>query len=119
MTNDHAGMPRMAHRFLGSWKRALGELAIVSLGVLLALWADQAMQMRQETARASGYLERLREDVRADIPSLRFSRDQARNRLAITRQVDAWLHDPNAAPDPDSLVTAAGRRLLQPDRAAD
>ena len=35
-------------------KRALGELAIVSLGVLLALWADQAMQARQEVARATG-----------------------------------------------------------------
>ena len=91
-------------RFLGSWRLALGEFAIVTLGVLLALWADQAMQARQESARAVSYLERLQEDVRADIRSLRFSRDQARNRLAITRQVDAWLNDPEAAPDPDSLV---------------
>jgi len=97
---------RVAGRLLGSWKRALGELAIVALGVLLALWADQAMQARQETARATAYLERLRDDVRADIRSLTFSRDQARRRLEITRQVDAWLHDPEAAPDPDSLVTS-------------
>ena len=106
MTDDHAWMARMAGRFLGSWKRALAELGIVSLGVLLALWADQAMESRQDGARAIGYLERLQDDVRADIRSLRFSRDQARNRLAITRQVDAWLHDPDAAPDPDSLVTS-------------
>jgi hypothetical protein len=106
VTNDDAPTPHMAGRFLGSWKRALEELAIVSLGVLLALWADQAMEARQEDARAIGYLERLQDDVRADIRSLRFSRDQARNRLAITRRVDAWLHDPNAAPDPDSLVTS-------------
>ena len=104
MTDAHARTPRMAVRFLCSWKRALGELVIVALGVLLALWGDQAMQDRQDAARAAGYLERLQEDVQADIRSLRFSRDQARNRLAITRQVDAWLHDPNAAPDPDSLV---------------
>jgi hypothetical protein len=97
---------RVAGRLLGGWKRALGELAIVALGVLLALWADQAMQARQETARATAYLERLRDDVRADIRSLTFSRDQARRRLEITRQVDAWLHDPEAAPDPDSLVTS-------------
>jgi hypothetical protein len=97
---------RVTGRLLGSWKRALGELAIVALGVLLALWADQAMQARQETARATAYLERLRDDVRADIRSLTFSRDQARRRLEITRQVDAWLHDPEAAPDPDSLVTS-------------
>lgn len=104
MKNKHARISSIASRFVGGWQRALGELAIVSLGVLLALWADQAMQARQEDARATGYLERLREDVRADIRSLQFSRDQARNRLAITRQVDAWLHDPYAAPDPDSLV---------------
>jgi hypothetical protein len=106
MTNDDAQTPGIAGRFLQGWRRALGELVIVALGVLLALWADQAMQARQEDARAIGYLERLQDDVRADIRSLRFSRDQARNRLAITRQVDAWLHDPNAAPDPDSLVTS-------------
>ena len=104
MTGNSAGPNGFVGRFLGSWRLALGEFAIVTLGVLLALWADQAMQARQESARAVSYLERLQEDVRADIRSLRFSRDQARNRLAITRQVDAWLNDPDAAPDPDSLV---------------
>jgi hypothetical protein len=55
-------------------------------------------------ARAISYLERRQTDVRSEIRSLRFSADQARNRLAIARQVDAWLHDLGAAPDPDSLV---------------
>ncbi len=91
-------------RFLGSWELALGEIAIVSLGVLIALWADQAIQARQDAAMAVSYLERLQTDIRADIRALRFSSDQARNRLAITRQVDAWLNDPKATPDPDSLV---------------
>jgi hypothetical protein len=104
MTDPRPRATGLVGRFLGSWRLALGELVIVALGVLLALWADQAMQGRQETAREVGYLERLQEDVRADLRSLRFSADQARNRLAITRQVDAWLQDPNAAPDPDSLV---------------
>lgn len=104
MTGDQGVSTGFVGRFLGSWRLALGELAIVTLGVLLALWADQAMQAREEAARAVSYLERLQEDVRADIRSLRFSRDQSRNRLAITRQVDAWLSDPDAAPDPDSLV---------------
>jgi len=35
------------------------------------------MQAHEEAARATGYLERLQEDVRADIRSLRFSRDPA------------------------------------------
>jgi hypothetical protein len=106
MTGDQT-MPRgFVGRFLGSWRLAIGELVIVTLGVLLALWADQAMQARQDAARAVGYLERLQEDVAADIRSLRFSRDQARNRLAITRQVDAWLNATDAEPDPDSLVMA-------------
>jgi hypothetical protein len=104
MTDDRARASGFVGRFLGSWKLALGELAIVSLGVLIALWADQAIEARQEAAKAVSYLERLQEDVRADIRALRFSSNQARNRLAITRQVDAWLHDLGAPPDPDSLV---------------
>jgi hypothetical protein len=104
MTHGDISASGFVGRFLGSWRLALGELAIVSLGVLIALWADQAVQARQDAARAVSYLESLQTDVRSDIRSLRFSGDQARNRLAITRQVDAWLHDPDAAPDPDSLV---------------
>ncbi|MFO7587456.1 MAG: hypothetical protein R6X22_05225 [Gemmatimonadota bacterium] len=107
MTEDCKRASDLAGRSRGGWKLALGELAIVSLGVLIALWADQAIQARQEAAREVGYLERLQTDVRADIRSLRFSADQARNRLAITRQVDAWLHDPDGRPDPDSLVLSA------------
>jgi len=107
MTDDQPRKPGFVGRFLGSWKLALGEFAIISLGVLLALWADQAMQARQDVVRAVSYLESLQTDVRADIRSLRFSGRQARNRLAITRQVDAWLHDPDAMPDPDSLVMKA------------
>jgi hypothetical protein len=104
MTDDHARASGFIGRFLGSWELALGELAIVSLGVLIALWADQWIQTRQETAISVSYLERLQTDVRADIRALRFSSNQARNRLEITRQVDAWVHDLDAMPDPDSLV---------------
>lgn len=104
MKDDRNRTSGFVGRFLGSWELALGEIAIVSLGVLIALWADQAVEARQEAARAVGYLERLQTDLRSDIRSLRFSSDQARNRLEITRQVDAWLQDPDADPDPDSLV---------------
>jgi len=107
VSHPHPGPSGFVGRFLGSWRLALGELVIVALGVLLALWADQAMQARQDSAKEVAYLERLQADVQADLRSLRFSADQARNRLAITRQVDAWLTDPDAAPDPDSLVLKA------------
>jgi hypothetical protein len=107
MTHDHARASGFVGRFLGSWQLALGELVIVALGVLVALWADQWMQAREEATREIGYLERLQADVAADLRSLRFSASQARNRLAITRQVDVWVHDMDAAPDPDSLVMNA------------
>jgi len=107
MTNDHARALGFVGRFLGSWRLALGELVIVALGVMIALWADQAMQSRQEAAMAVSYLERLQADIRADIAALKFSSHQARNRLAITRQVDAWVQDTDAAPDPDALVMNA------------
>ena len=118
--SDHSDNPGLVGRFLGSWRLAVGELLIVALGVLIALWADQAIQDRQEAALDVSYLERLQTetDVGADIRALRFSGDQARNRLAIIRQVEAWLHDPEAAPDPDTLVmnvhyagTALGEEL--------
>ena len=104
MNDNRARASGFLGRFLGSWELALGEIAIVSLGVLIALWADQAIQARQDAARELSYLERLQTDIRADIRALQFSSDQARNRLAITKQVDAWLHDLDATPDPDSLV---------------
>ena len=107
MTADPKHRRGLVGRFLGSWQLALGELVVVALGVLIALWADQAMQTREEGARAISYLERLQTDVRADIGALRFSSDQARNRLAITRQVDEWLRDPGAQPNPDSLLIGA------------
>ena len=107
MTNDRTRALGFVGRFLGSWRLALGELVIVALGVMIALWADQAMQGRQEAAMAVSYLERLQTDIRADVVALKFSSDQARNRLAITRKVDAWVHDPDAAPDPDALVMNA------------
>ncbi len=107
MTNDHTRASGFVGRFLGSWRLAVGELVIVALGVLIALWADQAIHARQEAALAISYLESLQTDIRTDISALRFSSNQARNRLAITRQVDAWLHDLDAAPDPASVIMNA------------
>lgn len=51
MREDRARASGFVGRFLGSWRLALGELTIVFLGVLIALWADQAIQARQETSR--------------------------------------------------------------------
>ena len=59
MNDSVAPRPGFVGRFLGSWELALGELAIVALGVLIALWADQAVQARQEAERAASYLESL------------------------------------------------------------
>jgi hypothetical protein len=47
MRDDHARASGFVGRFLGSWALAVGELVIVALGVLIALWADQAVEIRQ------------------------------------------------------------------------
>lgn len=104
MTDSRTRGRGFVGRFLGSWQLAIGELVIVALGVLIALWADQWMQDRQDRSVAVAYLERLQVDIRADMKALQFSAEQARNRLALTKQVDAWLQDPDADPDPDLLV---------------
>jgi len=91
MTNDDAPTARMAGRFLTGWRRALGELAIVSLGVLLALWADQAMQARQEDARAIGYLERLQAQL---VAMESVSRPEAGRSLLATFVVESGKPGP-------------------------
>lgn len=82
MANDRLRAAGFVGRFLGSWRLAVDELVIVALGVLIALWADQAIQARQEADLAISHLKGLQTDIRADIGALRFSSDQARNRLA-------------------------------------
>ena len=56
MRHEHVRASGFVGRFLGSWKLALGELVIVTLGVPIALSADQWMQAREEAAREIGYL---------------------------------------------------------------
>ncbi len=107
MTSDTAGRPGFVGRFFGSWRLALGELLIVTLGVLLALWADQAVQSRQDAALAISYLERLQADIRADISALRFSGQQERARLEITRRVDGWVTGMEPLPEPDVVMINA------------
>lgn len=87
-----------------NWFSVAIEIAIVVLGVFLGLQVNAWNFARQEILVERAYLERLQTDIRSDISALRFSGNQARNRLAISRQVEAWLHDLDAAPAPDSLV---------------
>lgn len=87
-----------------SWFSVVIEIGIVVLGVFLGLQVNAWNVARQESLLERAYLERLQTDIRSDIRALRFSSDQAQDRLAITRQVDDWLHDMDAAPDPDTLV---------------
>ncbi|MGH7470135.1 MAG: hypothetical protein ACRENP_19490 [Longimicrobiales bacterium] len=47
-----------------SWKRVIGELALIVGGVLIALGVDSAWQAREERQRESAYLEQLLSDAR-------------------------------------------------------
>ena len=73
-------MPRS--RFLReSWRRPLGELALIVTGVLLALWIEEWRQARIDRATEIEYLSRLTIDLDEDIADLE-------NQIAHTRMRD-------------------------------
>ncbi len=45
MTNSRTRTMGFMGRFPGNWKLALRELVIIALGVMIALWADQASRL--------------------------------------------------------------------------
>jgi hypothetical protein len=51
-------------------RRAVGELAIIILGVLIALWVDELRQMKTDRATEAAYVQGLATDLRNDIAEL-------------------------------------------------
>ena len=52
------------------WRRAIGELLVIVLGVLIALWAENWRESLQERALERTYLERLVGDLRRDTAAI-------------------------------------------------
>lgn len=51
-------------------RRAVGELAIIILGVLIALWVDDLRQTRTDRATEAAYIQGLATDLRNDLAEL-------------------------------------------------
>ncbi len=87
------------------WKRALGEFALIVVGVLVALWVNDWNQARQERARERADLRQLLSTTRENEERLRRAVVQDSNGLAATRRLLAILTDSaeSSTPPADSV----------------
>lgn len=73
---------RVAERLRSQdWAAVAIEIAVVVVGILLALQVDQWASDRAERAREHAYLDRLADDLRAEQEGVRAAETFARNRL--------------------------------------
>ena len=82
--------------------RALAEVAIIVVGVLIALGADAWWTERQEQALLQEYLERLAEDLDADRSNMERSAESEDRRTAFADQLIDRMTTPTEPPK-DSL----------------
>ena len=74
-----------------SWKRALGELALIVMGVLIALAVNAWWSRRQDDARERAYLRQLLVDVQGNEQDIDRVLVQSRGAItALERLVDAF-----------------------------
>ena len=60
-----------------NWRYAIGEFAIVVLGVLAAFWVENWNSDRQDRAREADYVAALIADLRSDVDALKFAQQEA------------------------------------------
>ena len=85
--------------------RLAGELVIIVVGVLIALWVDNLNQDRRDAAREGSYLRGILVDLRSDSADLTDRRDTAIRGLHVADRLLDLRDDPGADAEPDSLAT--------------
>ena len=85
-------------------RRAVGELAIIILGVLIALWVDELRQTRTDRATEAAYIQGLAMDLRNDLAELDSAAVWSSRFEAAAGTVLSFLD--GESKDLDSLVSA-------------
>ena len=95
----------MAEGRASRWARVLGEVAIIVVGVLIALGADEIREARVERTLLVTYLKGLATDLRADSAefAVRLGPGSLPAQLEATDSLLAILGDPNRSA-PDAIV---------------
>jgi hypothetical protein len=93
-------MPRV------NWRYGLGELAIVVVGILLAVQIDRWNTGREQATTAQSYLDRLAQDLQADTSILRANAEKYQSWSENADRLLSWMEDPANAPPFDSLAMA-------------
>jgi len=87
-----------------SWQRALAELAVIVVGILVALWIDALIQYQTDRRTETQYLESLAIDLRGDIVELDSASIWTYRHGQAAEQVLAFLQGVESPPPPDTLV---------------
>lgn len=84
--------------------RVLGELVVIVIGVLIALWVDNANTERRERDQESTYLLGILEDLRSDSVGLAGRRATAIRGLEVADRLLSLRQDPSSSASADSLA---------------
>ena len=95
-----------------AWRRVLGEIAIIVLGVLIALAVNDWAQGRNDRALERRYLERLRADAGHNAATLEQMLHTNESRAATLAAYDAWVAGAGARPDEAAVADAMCRWFI-------
>jgi hypothetical protein len=95
----------MKWRFLKlDWKYAVGELVIVTVGVLIALGAGGWLEDRQEQALEQDYIERMIKDLRSDLESISIIKVASMDRAQYAQNVLTAYDNKSISISPSELA---------------
>jgi type II secretory pathway pseudopilin PulG len=108
MSEPQATMPAPA------WRRVLGEIVIIVLGVLIALAVSDWARGRDDRALERRYLERLRADAAHNVAALDAMVASSTQRAATLAAYDAWIAGEGPMPDAAVLQDTLCRWFIPP-----
>jgi len=111
-TATDAASPRLRRGF--GWRRALSELAIIVVGILIALAVNNWAQARRDHAVETHYLERLLADSTENLAMIQERIDLHTRRADTLARLSAWLRDGTPRPTDAEVSEVLCRWFIQP-----